>query len=59
LDDFHPEIVHCHSINGRLTTAILDEAKRRGIPVVMTLHDLKPVCPAYLGLRQALTREKT
>jgi glycosyltransferase involved in cell wall biosynthesis len=52
LDDFHPDVVHCHNIYGRLTTAILDEAKRRSIPVVMTVHDLKLVCPAYLGLRQ-------
>jgi glycosyltransferase involved in cell wall biosynthesis len=52
LDDFHPDVVHCHSIYGRLTTAILDEAKRRRIPVVVTVHDLKLVCPAYLGLRQ-------
>jgi glycosyltransferase involved in cell wall biosynthesis len=52
LDDFHPDVVHCHNIYGRLTTAILDEAKRRRIPVVMTVHDQKLVCPAYLGLRQ-------
>jgi glycosyltransferase involved in cell wall biosynthesis len=52
LDDFHPDVVHCHNIYGRLTTAILDEAKRCRIPVVMTVHDLKLVCPAYLGLRQ-------
>lgn len=51
LDDFRPDVVHCHNIYGRLTTSILDEAKRRRIPVVMTVHDLKLVCPAYLGLR--------
>jgi glycosyltransferase involved in cell wall biosynthesis len=52
LDDFHPDVVHCHNIYGRLTTAILDAANRRCIPVVMTVHDLKLVCPAYLGLRE-------
>jgi len=52
LDDFRPDVVHCHNIYGHLTTAVLDEAKRRRIPVVMTVHDLKLVCPAYLGLRQ-------
>lgn len=52
LDDFHPDVVHCHNIYGHLTTSVLDEAKRRRIPVVMTVHDLKLVCPAYLGLRQ-------
>lgn len=52
LDDFSPDVVHCHIIYGRLTSSILDEAKRREIPVVMTVHDLKLICPAYLGLRQ-------
>jgi glycosyltransferase involved in cell wall biosynthesis len=52
LDDFHPDIVHCHNIYGHLTTAALDEAKRRHIPIVMTVHDRKLVCPAYLALRQ-------
>jgi glycosyltransferase involved in cell wall biosynthesis len=52
LDDFQPDVVHCHNIYGRLTTAVLDEAKQRRIPIVMTVHDLKLVCPAYLGLRK-------
>jgi len=52
LDDFRPDLIHCHNIYGRLTTAVLDEAKRRRIPVVMTVHDQKLTCPAYLGLRQ-------
>ena len=52
LDDFRPDIVHCHNIYGRLTTAVLDAAKRRRIPVVLTVHDQKLTCPAYLGLRQ-------
>jgi glycosyltransferase involved in cell wall biosynthesis len=52
LDEFLPDVVHCHNIYGRLTTAIIDEAKQRSIPVLMTIHDLKLVCPAYLGLRQ-------
>jgi glycosyltransferase involved in cell wall biosynthesis len=52
LDDFRPDLIHCHNIYGRLTTAVLDEARRRGVPVVLTVHDLKLVCPAYLGLRQ-------
>ena len=52
LDDFHPDVVHCHNIYGHLTTAVLDEANRRHIPSVLTVHDQKLVCPAYLGLRQ-------
>src|SRR5262249_51455564 len=52
LDQFRPDVIHCHNIYGRLTTAVLDQARNRRIPVVMTVHDLKLVCPAYLGLRQ-------
>ncbi len=52
LHDFRPNLIHCHNIYGRLTTAVLDEARRCGIPAVLTVHDLKLVCPAYLGLRQ-------
>ena len=51
VDSFRPDLIHCHNIYGRLTTSVLDQARRRGIPVVMTVHDLKLACPAYLGLR--------
>lgn len=52
LDDYSPDLIHCHNIYGTLTTAVLDQAEKRGIPSVLTTHDLKLVCPAYLGLRQ-------
>jgi len=47
---FKPDIVHAHNIYGRLTLSVLDELKASGIPVVMTLHDLKLLCPSYLML---------
>jgi glycosyltransferase involved in cell wall biosynthesis len=57
--DRHPvEVIHCHNIYGRLTTAVLDAAKRRRLPVVLTTHDRKLVCPAYLGLRQGKPCER-
>ena len=52
LDDYSPDVIHCHNIYGTLTTAVLDQAKKRGISCVLTAHDLKLVCPSYLGLRQ-------
>ena len=48
--DFKPDILHCHNIYGRLTTTILDAAKKAGIPSVVTLHDYKLACPSYLML---------
>lgn len=47
LDRVRPDICHCHSIYHHLSPSILGLLKRRGIPVVMTLHDLKLACPAY------------
>lgn len=47
---FNPDIIHAHNIYGRLTTSIIDAAKKRYIPVVMTLHDYKLICPSYLML---------
>lgn len=46
-----PHLVHAHNIYGGLTSAVCDAARRQEIPVVMTLHDYKLLCPAYLMLR--------
>lgn len=50
LDHFMPDLIHAHNIYGRLTTSIVDAAKKNRIPVVMTLHDYKLICPSYLML---------
>jgi len=42
-----PQIAHAHNIYHHLSPSILVELHRQGIPTVMTLHDLKLVCPAY------------
>lgn len=52
LNDTNPDLIHCHNIYGRLTTSILPVARRRRVPVIMTVHDYKLACPAYLMLRQ-------
>jgi glycosyltransferase involved in cell wall biosynthesis len=51
IDATRPDIVHCHNIYHQLTPSIIGAARSRGVPVVLTLHDYKPVCPAYLRLR--------
>lgn len=48
LDDFQPEIAHIHNIYHQLSPSILPEIKKRGIPIVMTVHDNKLVYPHYL-----------
>ncbi|WP_028491669.1 glycosyltransferase [Thioalkalivibrio sp. ALE19] len=44
LDRFDPEIVHVGHLN-HLSTSLLQEAARRGIPIVFTLHDYWLMCP--------------
>ena len=47
LDDFNPDVVHIHNIYHQLSPMILSEIKKRGIPIVMTVHDYKLVNPNY------------
>ncbi len=48
LDDFQPELVHIHNIYHQISPSILAETAKRKIPVVMTVHDYKLICPDYL-----------
>ncbi|HOF42456.1 MAG TPA: glycosyltransferase [Candidatus Moranbacteria bacterium] len=47
LDEFKPDIVHIHNIYHQISPAILFEIKKRGIPVVMTVHDYKLINPNH------------
>ncbi len=44
LDELQPDIVHIGHLN-HLSTSLVFEAKKRGIPVVYTLHDYWLMCP--------------
>lgn len=46
-----PDLVHCHNIYHQLTPSIIGAARKQGVPVVLTLHDYKPVCPTYNRLQ--------
>lgn len=48
-----PDICHVHNIYHHISPSILGLVKSRGVPVVMTVHDLKIACPAY----KMLTRD--
>ena len=47
LDKTKPDIVHLNNIYHHLSPSIIDEVKRKKIPLVMTLHDYKLVCAIY------------
>lgn len=47
LSAIQPNIAHGHNIYGHLTSSVLDELYARDIPVVISLHDYKIICPNY------------
>jgi glycosyltransferase involved in cell wall biosynthesis len=47
MDARRPDLVHLHNISRQLSPSIIGQARKRGIPVVQTLHDLFLVCPAH------------
>ncbi len=51
IDKTRPDLMHCHNVYHQITPSIIRVAKSRGIPVVLTLHDFKPMCPVYVRLR--------
>ncbi|MCJ7523931.1 MAG: glycosyltransferase family 4 protein [Candidatus Aminicenantes bacterium] len=42
-----PDIAHLHNIYHHLSPTIIGTLKKHGVPVVLTIHDYKVVCPAY------------
>lgn len=52
LDGVRPDIAHAHCIYHHLSPSVLPLLKSRGIPVVMTAHDLKLACPSYKMLNR-------
>jgi glycosyltransferase involved in cell wall biosynthesis len=47
LEHVHPNICHAHNIYHHISPSILGLLRKRGIPTVLTLHDLKVACPDY------------
>ncbi|MFA6550974.1 MAG: glycosyltransferase [Patescibacteria group bacterium] len=47
IDDFKPEIAHLHNIYHQLSPSIIKVLAKNKIPMVMTLHDYKVICPNY------------
>ena len=48
IDDWKPDIVHLNNINFQLTPSVIYGAKKKGIPVVQTVHDYQMICPNHL-----------
>ena len=50
LDRVRPDVAHAHNIYHHISPSILGLLRKRHIPTVLTLHDLKVACPAYTML---------
>lgn len=53
IDDFKPEVIHIHNIFYIASPSVLKAAKKRNIPVVMTLHNYRLLCPGALFLKDS------
>ncbi|MEW6652569.1 MAG: glycosyltransferase [Bacteroidota bacterium] len=47
-----PQVAHLHNTVGGITFSVLPSLKNAGIPVVMTIHDFRILCPAGLFLNR-------
>jgi len=48
IENEKPEIAHIHNIIGGISLSILPILKKNNIPVLVTMHGFKYLCPAYV-----------
>jgi glycosyltransferase involved in cell wall biosynthesis len=53
-----PDLAHLHNIYHQISPSILPVLRKKGIPVIMSLHDYKLVCPNYRLMTQGEVCEK-
>ena len=44
----HPDVAQIHLMWGNVSPSVLDVLKKHKIPTIMTVHDYRMVCPAYI-----------
>lgn len=47
LQDHSPDLAHFHIFQHQISPSVFSPIKKRNIPIILTLHDLKPICPSY------------
>jgi glycosyltransferase involved in cell wall biosynthesis len=58
LKNFYPEVAHLHLIYGILSPSILSALKNAQVPVVLTIHDWKLICPNRMLFTQGAVCER-
>lgn len=51
LRTFHPDIVHVHNLYPFISPAVLPLCHKAGVPVIMSVHNYRLICPTGLFLR--------
>lgn len=46
VNNFQPEIIHIHNLHYGLGPLLLRKLKKKGYPLVMTLHNFRLICPS-------------
>lgn len=41
------DIAHFHIFQHQISPSVFSPLRKKGIPIILTLHDLKPICPSY------------
>jgi glycosyltransferase involved in cell wall biosynthesis len=55
--ELRPDVAHAHNIYHHLSPSVLRAVKQEGMPVFLTLHDVKILCPARTMWRHGLVCE--
>ena len=46
INEFQPDIIHLHNWHFAASPAVIRTAKKMGVPIVMTLHNYRLLCPS-------------
>jgi len=57
LNTFQPDVVNIHNLYPFISPAILFYLRRKGIPIVMTIHNFRLMCPTGLFMRGGMPCE--
>ncbi|MDH5189864.1 MAG: glycosyltransferase family 4 protein [Gammaproteobacteria bacterium] len=58
LQNVQIDIAHFHIFQHQISPSVFDPLRKAGIPIVLSLHDLKPICPNYKMYTQGHICEK-
>lgn len=47
LDECKPDLSHFHIFQHQISPSVFGPLREKGVPIILTLHDLKPICPNY------------